>query len=149
MTSVPGTVDENGNINNTTTAKGTAVMMLRGVGDRDAAWSFMKWWTSAEIQSTFTVQMQAKLNSAMQATANVEALSMLPWSASDYRNIAAQWKTVEGTPEVPGGYYTTRIVNFAFNEVYNSKKDPGDTLQSYIESLNSELARKRTEFGLE
>ena len=123
-------------------------MMLTGVKNKQAAWEFMKWWTSAEIQSGFTVQMQAMLNSAMQATANKEALAMLPWTVNDYRNIEAQWKTVEGTPEVPGGYYTARIVNFAFNEVYNTKKDPGDTLQSYIDQLNSELTRKRNEFGI-
>lgn len=148
MTSVPGTIDKDGNINNTTTAKGTAVMMLQGVSNKENAWEFMKWWTSAEIQSGFTIQMQAMLNSAMQAVANKDALSMLPWTVSDYRNINDQWNMVEGTPEVPGGYYTTRIANFAFNEVYNTKKDPGDTLQSYIDQLNSELSRKRKEFGL-
>ena len=109
----------------------------------------MKWWTSAETQSEFTNQMQNILSSGMQATANVEALSMLPWPVRDYKNIEAQWENVVGTPEVPGGYYTTRVVNFAFNDVYNTKKDPGDTLQSYIESLNSELTRKRKEFGIE
>lgn len=149
MTSVPGTVDENGNINNSITAKGTAVMMLKGVKNKESAWEFMKWWTSAETQSEFTNQMQNILSSGMQATANVEALSMLPWPVRDYKNIEAQWKNVVGTPEVPGGYYTSRVVNFAFNDVYNTKKDPGDTLQSYIESLNSELTRKRKEFGIE
>ncbi len=149
MTSVPGTVDENGNINNSITAKGTAVMMLKGVRNKEAAWDFMKWWTSAETQSEFTNQMQNILSSGMQATANVEALSMLPWPVRDYKNIEEQWSNVVGTPEVPGGYYTTRVVNFAFNDVYNTKKDPGDTLQSYIESLNSELSRKRKEFGIE
>lgn len=149
MTSVPGTMDENGNINNSITAKGTAVMMLKGVRNKEASWEFMKWWTSAETQSEFTNQMQNILSSGMQATANVEALSMLPWPVRDYKNIEAQWENVVGTPEVPGGYYTTRVVNFAFNDVYNTKKDPGDTLQSYIESLNSELSRKRKEFGLE
>lgn len=148
MTMVPGTVSDNGSINNTTTAKGTAVMMLEGVKNKSAAWEFIKWWTSADIQSAFTVQMQAMLNSAMQATANKEALAMLPWTVNDLKNIESQWETVEGTPEVPGGYYTTRIVNFAFNEVYNTKKDPGDTLQSYIDQLNSELRRKRNEFGI-
>ena len=149
MTSVPGTLDENGNINNSITAKGTAVMMLKGVKNKEAAWNFMKWWTSAETQSEFTNQMQNILSSGMQATANVEALSMLPWPVRDYKNIETQWKNVVGTPEVPGGYYTTRVVNFAFNDVYSTKKDPGDTLQSYIESLNSELTRKRKEFGIE
>ncbi len=149
MTSVPGTVDENGNINNSVPAKGTAVMMLKGVKNKSAAWEFMKWWTSAQTQSEFTIQMQNILSSGMQATANMEALSMLPWPVRDYRNIEAQWQNVVGTPEVPGGYYTTRVVNFAFNEAYNTQEDSGDILQSYIESLNSELTRKRKEFGLE
>ena len=54
-----------------------------------------------------------------------------------------------GTPEVPGSYYTGRIVTFAFNRVYNDSEDAGDALQNYIESLNAELQRKRAEFGLD
>jgi hypothetical protein len=55
---------------------------------------------------------------------------------------------VKGTPEVPGSYYTGRVVGFAFNNAYNNSTDPGDALQQYIESLNEELLRKRKEFGL-
>lgn len=162
MTTVPGTpvTDENGNpvkdengnikINHANPAGGTAVMMLRGCKDEESAWEFMKWWTSAEIQASYGTQMETVMNSAArQPTANREALKMMSWSVKDYESIASQWDNVVGTPEVPGGYYTARIVEFAFNRVINNNEDPGDALQMYIEALNAELARKRAEFGLD
>lgn len=147
MTSVPGTVREDGTINGAIPSSGTAVMMMKDAKDPEAAWKFMDWWTSTEVQAAFCIEMESVINaSAKQPTANMEALAMLPWSTDDLENIMSQWGNVKGTPEVPGGYYTSRIVTFAFNKAYNDKEDPSDTLQSYIESLNSELARKRKEF---
>jgi ABC-type glycerol-3-phosphate transport system substrate-binding protein len=149
MVSIPGTVDDNGTVNSVNPSAGTAVMMMKNSENPEAAWEFMKWWTSAEIQSTFGTEMESVINAAAkQPTANMEALEMLPWSTRDLKNILAQWESVKGTPEVPGGYYTSRILTFAFNKVYNDKEDAADTLQTYIEPLNSELTRKRQEFGL-
>ena len=47
-----------------------------------------------------------------------------------------------------GGYYVNRTYAFAFNRVINNGLDPSETLQRYIESINSELTRKRREFGI-
>lgn len=162
MTSVPGTpqtdedgnpvLDENGKqvVDHATPSTGLSVMMLRGCEDTDAAWSFMEWWTSADVQASFGTEMETVMNNAArQPTANMEALSKMSWSVKDYNSIASQWTNVRGTPEVPGSYYTTRIVTFAFNRVINDSEDAGDSLQNYIESLNAELSRKRKEFGLD
>jgi ABC-type glycerol-3-phosphate transport system substrate-binding protein len=165
FTSVPGTVhrDANGRetVNYSIPAGGSATIMLRSAGDKDASWEFMKWWTEAKTQADFGVGMESILGeSAMYPTANLEALEKLPWQARDYRRIKAQWEYLVGTPEVPGGYMTFRSYAFAFNRLINTYKnqrvnnvwdavDPGDVMQDYIAPLNAELARKRREFGIE
>lgn len=151
MTLVPGTMREDGTINRYIPSSGTAVMMMEDTKNPELAWEFMKWWTSAEIQAAFGIEMESVINaSAKQPTANVEALKMLPWATKDLESILKQWEYVKGVPEVPGGYYTGRIITFAFNKAFDKKykESPIDILQSYIENVNSELVRKRQEFGI-
>lgn len=149
MYQIPGTKQADGSINRSETAGGSAAAMFRGCKDEKAAWEFLKWWTSDDTMLRYGKEMETAMNgSARQAVANVKALSEMSWSKDDLDNILEQWNNVIGTPEVPGSYYTTRVVGFAFSKAYNEKTDPGDALQEYIESLNAELTRKRQEFGL-
>lgn len=145
---LPGTVMENGTLNRATPSIGTGAMMLRGVKDKEAAWSFMEWWTRAETQSRFAVEMEAILGqSAKQATANMEALINMPWTKSEYDNLIEQWNYVTGTPEVPGGYYVSRAIDFAAAAAYNN--GDAEALLDYVKETNDEITRKRQEFGLE
>jgi ABC-type glycerol-3-phosphate transport system substrate-binding protein len=160
FSNVPGTVREDGTLNRSIPASGSATIMLRSASDKEASWEFMKWWSSAQTQADYGIGMESLLGeSAMYATANMEALGMLPWQAKDYRQIMSQWDHVAGTPEVPGGYYSFRAYAFAFNRLINTYKnqrvnnlydmvDPGDVMQDYIASINAELTRKREEFGI-
>ncbi len=159
MTNIPGTEQPDGTINYAEASVGTAVMMLEGSKKKEAAWKFMEWWTSAEAQSNFGSGMESILGaSAKYPTANAEALSMLPWTVSDYKSIQQQWLSVKGVPEVPGGYFSGRCYNFAFNKAIKFagedkadatmlSADPGDILQDYVKQINAELSRKRQEFG--
>lgn len=149
MCQIPGTEQADGTINQAETSGGAAVAMFRGCKDQDAAWQFMQWWTSADTMLRYGNEMETAMNgSARQAVANMEALSNMSWTITDLDNILEQWEHIVGTPEVPGSYYTGRVLGFAFSEAYNNSTDPGDALQQYIESLNAELTRKRSEFGL-
>ena len=152
FTPLPGTVLEDGKtIDNTTVASISTMMMMRSVSDDNAfsAWIFMQWWTSAEIQSSFANEMEALLGpSAKQATANLEALATMSWSKDEMDNLAAQFNAVECTPEFPGSYIIGRYTSFAFLDVYNDHANPVTEMQSYIVNINSELSRKRKEFGL-
>lgn len=146
---VPGKPDENGNPRRLSVAGGTNVMMMRACADPDSAWEFMKWWTSAETQAMFGVEMESALGTAAkQPTANREALLNMSWTSREAQNIVEQLANVQAVPEVPGGYYTSRIIDFAFNKTYNSLGNPVEILGDYLDELNEELARKRAEFGL-
>ena len=49
---------------------------------------------------------------------------------------------------MPGGYYTSRYVDFAWRAVILKHKDVRETLLDYAEAINKEIASKRKEFGL-
>lgn len=151
FTPLPGTAGKDDTINNTTIAAITPIIMMRSVTDENAlaAWTYMQWWTSAEIQSAYGNEMVALLGpSAKQPTANLEALLNMAWSKDEYDNLRAQFNAVTCTPEFPGSYIIPRYGSFAFLEVYNDGAEPVEALRAYIKDINSELSRKRAEFGL-
>ncbi|MGI6264089.1 MAG: extracellular solute-binding protein [Acutalibacteraceae bacterium] len=144
---VPGVVNEDGSISNITVGGGGAVMIMANAKDKQSSWDFVQWWLSADNQSRYATELESVLGAAAKhPTANLNAFTGLTWSVKDRDNIVSQLDGVRTTPEVPGGYYTSRVVDFAFNRVYNQSANPVETLQSYIEDLNDELTRKRNEF---
>lgn len=67
-------------------------MMLRDAKDKEAAWNFLDWWMSDDTQASYCNEMEAVLGVASKhPTANKNVLSRLPWSASEYKNLAAQF----------------------------------------------------------
>lgn len=142
-------VDENGKtyIDSTTMGSGTASVILTSTKDAKASWDFLNWWTSADIQVAYGLEMESILGTAARyATANKEALARLPWSTEDYNKISEQWDKTSALPEVPGSYILSRYVNFAFLAVANEGADPGEELLDYVVMINDELERKQKEF---
>ncbi len=167
LTTLPGTAkyaqdeygdyifDEDGNrvveeINYNAVSTVTGVMMMRGAkGDEERSWEFMKWWTDKEPQSEYGNELVALLGASGQyATANLEALAEQPWSSEVMTALQDQFRNLAVTPEMPGGYILTRYIQFAFLAAYNENANPVEELLGYIDSINSELSRKRQEFDL-
>ncbi len=147
--------DEEGNkviedINYNSVATVTGVMMMRDAkGDEERAWKFMKWWTDKDAQAQYGNELVALLGASGQyATANLEALQEQPWSSEVMAALKDQFDNLAVTPEMPGGYIIARYTNFAFLAAYNENANPVNELLGYIDSINSELTRKRKEFGL-
>ena len=72
----------------------------------------------------------------------------------------AQRAWVKCVPEVPGGYYTPRYLDFAFKDVINTANasanlnqsvflDSGGLLQKAAKTINDEISLKRKEFGMD
>jgi len=150
---IPGTpdIDSFGNpiLRRETVATGTGVMILEQSEKKEASWEYLKWWTSAETQVRFGREMEGILGAAARyPTANKEALAQLPWTVSEYQKLEEQWNWVRGIPEVPGGYMTGRHLDNAFRLVLESNANPRETIYDYVQVINSEIAKKRREFGL-
>ena len=113
------------------------------------AWTFMKWFVSAGAQSDYASDLTAVLGAEYKYnTANVTALEELPWTESEATNLASQFENLSAVKEYPGSYIIGRYVNFSFLDVYNNNSDPVQALLEYVVAINSELTRKRSEFGL-
>ncbi len=149
MAPIPGTVKEDGTIDRSTIGGGYAAMIISQTKNKEAAWKFLKWWVSAETQVRFGREMESLMGAAARhPTANMEAAKRLPWPVKDYNALAEQRKWVNGNPEVPGGYFTSRHLNNAFRKVFNEGADPRETLLDYVRIINEEIDNKRKEFGL-
>lgn len=147
---LPGFPDENGNLNSSSASTGTGAILLSASQKKQEAWSFMKWWVSADVQTMYGREMESLLGPAARyPTANVEAVANLSWTVSDYNSLMAQWKCVVGVPQVPGGYFTSRHVSNAFWTVVSSYGDPRETLTDYVDVINKEIINKRKEFALD
>ena len=148
MTPIPGTM-EDGTLNRSQTSAGVNVVMLRQSEKNEAAWSFIKWWTSAEVQREYGSELEVLMGaSARYPTANKEAFAKIPWSSGQYKEIESQRQWIKPVEEVVGGYFTARHLLNAFRAVAIADKDPRDTLLDYVDIINQEIKEKRIELGV-
>ena len=146
---LPGTQLEDGTIDHSGAASGTAVVMMNNTENPEDSWKFMKWWVSTDIQTSYAREVEAILGSAARhPTANIEAFKRLAWTVDEQEILLEQWGVTVGVPEIAGGYYTGRNLENAFREVVNNNYNPRDTFDQYIQTINKEITRKRQEFGL-
>lgn len=164
MTQIPGTVMEDGTINRAVPVAGTVTapgavpvppgtsgaVILEGSQNKDLAWEFLKWWTSADTQTRFGREMESLMGAAARyATANLEAFTNLPWNAEERDAILKQWQWVEGVPAVLGGYYVNRQFDWLFRAVVLENEPVRESMLEYDRAINEEIVRKREEFDLE
>ena len=124
--------------------------MIEGSKNEEAAWEFIKWYTGAECQTDYANEMVAIIgDSAKHPTANRTALSQMPWTRAEYAEVQKQFENLAAVPNYPGYYILGRYTEFAFLAAYNNDADPSTELLSYINTINTEISRKRLEFGLE
>ena len=137
-------------INNTAISTVTGCVMLDGCDNKEKAWKFMEWYTGADFQIAYSDEIVSIVGIASRpATANIEALNELPWTAEEAENILKQFVSLDAVPNHPGSYYLARYVNFAFLSAYNDGMDPADALLDYVPTINEEITRKRKEFGMD
>ena len=148
---VPGTRQADGTVKHTVgTTAATADIILSQSEKKDAAWAFLKWWSSEETQTRYGRELEAILGmGARWNTANVNAFYSLPWDARHERVIKAQMDAAEEQMIVPGGYFTGRHIINAWNRVCINNENARDSLEKAVKDINKELKNKRAEFGLE
>lgn len=145
---VPGTVNEDGEVDHTVAGTVVACVMMSTATNKVNTWKFLSWWTGEEAQSLFGREIESLLGSAARyQTANLAAFDYLPWDRDQAEMIKEQWQYVKGIPEVPGSYYTGRNVGFAWREVITSREDSSMVLIEYAGDIDNEITRKREEFA--
>lgn len=151
---VPGTRNAQGEIVRGAPCVTGASMIIRNIVERkgtaEAAWDFLKWWTSGDTQTKYAQEMEAVLGqSGRYQVANLEAFDRIGWDLDIRHTLEDMLPVLHGVEQVPGGYITGRYLNNAFVTVITSYTNPADTLFEYNEMINEEIAAKRQEFGLD
>lgn len=150
MVPIPGIENDDGTINRTTSASGSSSIILSSARDKYAAWEFLKWWSSAEVQARFGNEAEGIMGPAARYTpANKEAFMGIPWSYKEQKLLLKQWHNVVEIPEIPGGYITQRNIDNAFRAVVFRWQNPREVLNYWNNETNKELRRKRAEFGID
>lgn len=131
---------------------GTACVIMSACEDKDAAWEFLKWWTSAETQVLYSREMESiNGSSAKVPTANVEAFQEIGYPVAFTQTINEQRGDVRGIRQIAGSYFTFRYINNAFYAVTadTDSSTPREELTDRITYINDEIASKRSELGLD
>lgn len=150
MLPVPGTVGSDGTVNHTAVSTATATVMMADSKDSDSAWEFIKWWTSCDAQNSFGKLLEAVVGtSSRYNTANKHAMAQVRWDPDMRSSMLYQAENLKAYPEVPGGYFTGRLFNFAFRSIVYQGDDVRESMDEVATNIDLEMANKRKEYGIQ
>lgn len=149
---VPGT-ESNGETDRSVGGiSGECDMIIKkdGVTDYSSSWKFLNWWTTAEVQRVYAIQIESLIGSESRwNSANLDAFLSLDWSASHVQVFEKMWNWAKETPVVLGSYYTSRYITNAFtNVVVSGNTSTRDALENAVKAINKELKTKQEEYGV-
>lgn len=150
MLPVPGTLQKDGTINRSAAATVTGAVILANSEAQKEAWEFLKWWVSEDTQTQFGKGLESIIGAAARYnTANRNAMKNIQWDAEMRKSIITQAENLRGIPEVPGGYITTRLFDFAFRKVVYGNESVRESLKDAAFDIDRELANKRKEYAID
>ena len=145
---VPGTMQDDGSINRSVSGSGTGCAIIEKSKNKQAAWEFLKWWTSAETQLSYNNNVESILGTISRTTtATIDAFEQMSWENEDLEILKQQRSYIVEVPEVPGSYYLTRAVDQAFWQVIDGTYNAKDALVNWGEIANNEIARKIKQYS--
>lgn len=132
---------------NAVAGSGTGCAIIEKSSHHDAAWEFLKWWTSAETQTRYARDLESILGMlGRPQTATVEAFKNMAWPAEDLDALLEQWEAVQEIPEIPGSYYVTRAIDQAYWAVINKESNVNDAVLKWSRVADNEIQRKIEEY---
>lgn len=150
MLPVPGTISPDGAINQETVATYTASIILSNTKDKNSAFEFLKWWTSADTQLEYGANLESVVGSAARYnSANIDAINDTAWGGEIKTELNKQIKMLRSVPHVPGSYLTSRYYDFAFRDIVYKGENVKQTLIDAVSNIDAELAHKREEYNLD
>ena len=146
---LPGTLKDDGAIDNTYVCDTVQTVMMMGADDKEAAWQFIQWWNDTPQQVTYATTLESVMGAAARyPAADPNVIAQLPWSNFEQGQLLAQYAHLTSMPAVPGYYMNTRMISYAFEDVVADLANPRETLYLNIRDIDKELLKKREEFGL-
>ncbi len=146
---LPGVEQEDGTINNSTTAAGAASTMFANADNYENCWKFLEWFSRDDIQEKFVKNVVSVAGSGARImTANTNAFKNLGWSNEEYAALEQQMSNRVEIPEVPGGYFVVRSLDNAFRNVVDNDKNAKESFEKQYKNIEEEMQRKWKEYDL-
>lgn len=147
FTVMPGLEDENGEICHASNSQGTgAVIFSKNADKQEAAWEYVKWFSSQETQLAFARRLEGLLGRmGRYQAADFAVVEQLGWSKDELEILRAQHDALDEIPILPSSYAVTRDLMNAFRASVNEGENPRDTLLYYTSGMNDEIARKNAQ----
>ncbi len=148
MCPIPGT-ERDGSIHREQVMNANASILLAGTDKLDAAFQFLDWWSSADVQELFADGIESIMGiTGRYYSANLEAQARVNWSDEERAALDTAGQYLSNLPQTPASYYLTRNITNAFRKVVYQNGTPREVIGLYTREINEELARKRREFNL-
>ena len=152
MHPIPGTKQKDGTVNRAENSTGVVSVILNAAEERgveNEAWEFINWWNSADTQGEYAERLEGIMGiAARYAPANKLAFSRINWSKEEAKVLTTQWEQVYNVKEIPGNYYIARALTSAIRNTIDKGTSIRFNVSKYNNDINSEITRKREEFGL-
>ncbi|MDQ8734702.1 extracellular solute-binding protein [Paenibacillus sp. LHD-38] len=127
----------------------SAAMIMKKSERKDDAWAFLEWWTSEEVQSQYAKDMESFYGIEFRwNTANTDAMQGLAWPSEDLAALREQARWAKNMPYVPGYYFLTREMEFAWNRTVMEGIPAQESLEQAQLSQQREMNRRQNNFGI-
>lgn len=144
----PGLKGADGTVQRWTTGGAETMGIMSQTGMSEEAWTFLKWWSSTQVQAEFGNLLQSTFGSEyIWPTANTKAFAQLPLSSSHKSVILRQMEWMTEAPWVLGTYMLERELSNAYISVVVDGTEARRALDTAVKRINRETFRKLEEFG--
>ena len=144
----PGVEGDDGEILRYTSGAAESCVIFSSSKNSEAAWKFVDWWTSTEVQTEFAYTLQSTMgNEYLWNSANLDAIMASPWSTKHKEVIMEQISWTYEAPRVPGSYIIERELGNILNRVVTQSINIRSAVDDAEKKINRELQRKLEEFG--
>ncbi|MBO8161682.1 MAG: extracellular solute-binding protein [Thermosipho sp. (in: Bacteria)] len=145
----PGILDEKtGQILRWAPGSAQSVVIFNTTKDKEAAWEFIKWWTSEKIQTRFAKLLELTYGKEfLWNTANLKAFQNLSIPLEHKKVILEQWKWLKEVPKTPASYMLEREISNIWSRVVFNNVNLRVAVEESVNIVNREIERKLTEFG--
>ncbi len=115
----------------------------------EETWAFLQWWSSDAVQEEYGREVEATFGVASRWNpANKNAVATLPYTLEEIDVIYQQWEWLQESPNVLGGYYTSRYLTTALNQHVLQGVNARIALEDAIREINKEMVRKQEEYRI-
>jgi len=145
---VPGTLQEDGSVLRSGNASMTTCMIFENTNMSEEAWTFMKWWLSAETQTAFAETMELSYGPEYRwNTANLKAFEETSYPEEHKQVIREVWEQQKENLQHPASYIVEREISNAFTNVTVNGYTVIEALDASKLVADREIMRKLKEFG--